>query len=115
MASEQLSLELERKARDRGQSRVSIKNPDWTVAAVTQARWLRAVALGKGDLGDFLGEDLRLVIGAEIGQPTHPNAWGALIMRLAKEGLIEKTGAYRQMRSKGSHARATPAYRWRKP
>ena len=56
------------------------------------------------------GEDVRLLVVEEIGQPHHHNTFGALISQAARKGYLRKTGEYRQMRAKKSHARETPVY-----
>jgi hypothetical protein len=60
----------------------------------------------------FTGEDLSLAIIGRIGKPPHPNARGALVMRLVQSELIARTGESRPMHATTSHARATPVYRW---
>ena len=57
------------------------------------------------------GEELRAPIVAAIGEPHHPNAWGALINTALKRGLIAKTGRYTQMRRASAHARVNAIYR----
>jgi hypothetical protein len=57
------------------------------------------------------GEDLRLACEADGIVPHHPNAWGAFVMNLCRQGFLEKTGRYQQMKSKKSHARETKVYR----
>ena len=57
------------------------------------------------------GEDIRVYLGHFAGKPHHPNAWGALVARLVKDGILEPTGRYVAMVTKSSHARRTPEYR----
>lgn len=54
------------------------------------------------------GEDIRMQSG--LGAH-HPNAWGASINHLVRRGVLEQTGARRQMLVVTSHARSTPVYR----
>ena len=59
----------------------------------------------------FTGEDLRLLLtDSGLGQPHHHNAWGALIMKLARTERIVGTDEYRNMKTKKSHARRTRVY-----
>ncbi len=58
----------------------------------------------------FTGEDIRFYVSQEIGCPTHPNAYGALINTLVRRKIIKPTGEYRAMRDDSSHARKTPVY-----
>lgn len=60
--------------------------------------------------GAYTGEDIRLAIEAAGVSPHSPNAWGAFISYLIREGELEKTGSYIPMRAKGSHGRATRVY-----
>ncbi len=89
-------------ARDEGIARVSSPNAKWMGDA------LDAISAIQGGL--LTGEDIRLKVGAYVGQPTHHNAWGALIRTATARGLLAKTGMFRQMRVKQSHARITPVY-----
>lgn len=61
---------------------------------------------------DFTGEDVRnYLLSRDYPKPHHHNVWGAVMMEAAKRGLIVKTGEWRQMKNRKSHARATPVYR----
>jgi len=60
---------------------------------------------------DFTGEDIRNGCEYYVGQPKHPNAWGALINTLIKRKIIVPTGEHRQMKDRSSHARSTPVYK----
>ncbi|MFZ0270967.1 MAG: hypothetical protein WAL34_03870 [Acidobacteriaceae bacterium] len=59
-----------------------------------------------------IGEDIRRMLLPHVGHPGSPNAWGALIRRAIKKGLIVATGEYRHMKEKRSHARRTMVYRF---
>lgn len=60
----------------------------------------------------FLPEDFRHWF-AQRGHPAphHPNVWGGLWMHAAREQLVVKTGKYRQMQARRSHARVTAEWR----
>jgi len=93
-----------RTARDQGIDSVSRHNEEWMSAAVAEAR--RYIETTKY----FTGEDIRLHCVKFIGEPVHPNAWGALTNKLVKSGSIRKTGMTQQMRLTSSHARVNPIY-----
>lgn len=91
-------------AHDRALERVT--DPDWTLAALAAFEKLPADFEG-------IGSDFRqaLLNGGLKPPPRGSNAWGAFINRLAKRGLIERTGAYRAMDYEGSNARESPVWR----
>lgn len=101
----QRELELTKKARDRALAIVAARSDTWMSRAVD---WYR-----NNIPSDWMGtgEDLRRHISPVIGQPHHPNAWGALIKFLIRNKVVEPTGRYLQMRDEKSHARKTPEYR----
>jgi hypothetical protein len=97
-----MSTGRERKAE--GMARVAAKNAEWMEHAEYIVRlWLRA------DRGLFLAEVLRRI--HNIGEPSHPNAWGAFTARLVKAGLLVSTNQYVKARSARSHAHPYPLYR----
>lgn len=56
------------------------------------------------------GESIRLAC-LELGiTPHHHNAWGAVISRCIRAGLLTETGRFPRMRSRSSHARRNPEY-----
>lgn len=57
----------------------------------------------------FTGEDIRIEIARGGHTPDHPNAWGATINSLIRNGYIEPVG-HGRMRSSRSHGRQTPIY-----
>ncbi len=89
-------------ARDAGIEQVLANNKNWKERVFDYALTL------KGWSGT--GEDLRLLITQVVGTPFHHNAWGGAIAGLVKKGILHKTGEYRKMVTKASHARATPVY-----
>jgi hypothetical protein len=106
---EQFDLFAGRTLRDAGQRRVLSRNQEWMADCLREVpRVLPRLAAGGGD---FTGEDLRIQLGPICGYPTHANAWGALVNVLQHQGLIQKTGTYRAMKTKASHARMTAVYR----
>lgn len=90
--------------RDAGISRVSENNSDWMADALD--------LLAALDLEDGTGEDFRLWLTQRgLGDPSHPNAWGACMMMARKRGLIVPTDRYRASRCTPSHARKLMVYR----
>ncbi len=69
------------------------------------------VAVVKAMSGEFIAEDIRLECERRGIRPHHNNAWGAVASWLVKHGHIERTGGYRKMQAKGSHARESRVYR----
>lgn len=63
----------------------------------------------------FRGEQIRYWVREEIGEPHHPNAWGALINAAVRRKIIVDTGEEQQMSKPSSHARRTAVYRWGEP
>ena len=93
-----------REARDAAMAQVMANTPpDWKDAARD------IVARMKGE--EVTGEDIRFQCERQRVQPHHSNAWGAFIAGLVREGVLEKTGRYVQMRAEKSHARETKLYR----
>ncbi len=92
------------KARDDGISRVADNSFDWMAAA-------SAVVDRIDRFWEGLGEDIRLRVIAQVGEPHHPNCWGALIMSATRRGVLVKTGEWRGARSKKSHASMYPVLR----
>lgn len=101
----QMEMRFEaRKARDEGLDRADVPS-----LADELSGLLRVFSL-RGD--DFIGEDVR-VLAESKGITAKPNAWGAAMMQLARRGVIEKTGSYRQMKTTKSHARESAVYRYK--
>ena len=97
--------------------------PDLFEAQQAQREALEQVAKNSGNfmtwaymavqrlpVGLWTGEEVRLALEAGDIRPHHHNAWGALISKCVKDGLLKPTGRYLPMRTKKSHARKTPEY-----
>jgi len=86
-----------------GIRRVSAKNRIWLD---------RGILLADAYLphGNVMGEDLQKIPG--IGQPTSPNAWGALTQNCVRAGILIKTGSYRKAKLTTNHAHRYEIY-WR--
>lgn len=92
--------------RDEGIKVVSEHNENWMGYALDAAK----IFIARMDTDTFTGEDIRLAL-RYIPQPTHPNAWGALINTLVKRKIIVPTGEYQQPKDRTSHARAIQVYK----
>jgi hypothetical protein len=61
----------------------------------------------------FLGEDLTAVVRSAIGEPHHPNLWGAMFMKMyhawVKSGTITRLDMARA-KSPANHASLYPTY-----
>ena len=55
-------------------------------------------------------EQLRHLVYRIVGDPPHPNAWGAIIRELCKLDVIKEIG-WAHMQDRKSHARRTPVYK----
>ena len=88
-------------ARDDALKRVADNAGDWMQRSLVAITLLR---------GEYTGEDIRLIVSEQVGNPHHHNAWGSLIKIAIKHKLIRSTGKHRHMRTKKSHARQTPVY-----
>ena len=93
--------------RDLGIDQVSAHNESWMEQCL---KWA-AHHIPNCKREDFTGEDIRFWIQDYVGEPGHPNAFGALINTLIKRKVIVPTGEHRQMKDKTSHARSTPVYK----
>lgn len=89
--------------RDEGIARVSGRNTAWLDNALA----LIASEVAPGT--ELMGEDLRAIPG--IGEPTHPNAFGALVRTAIRRGLIEPTGQFRKAKRETIHAHRLAVYR----
>ena len=64
------------------------------------------------DKGPCVIEDARQYCAVcNLPDPTHPNAWGAIVSGLAKSNLIERTGEWVKASSVLSHASMYPIWR----
>jgi len=98
--------------RDKGLAQVSEHNENWMTKAIEAAREWVGIFGHIAPNDDFTGEDIRMMlITIKLGEPSHPNAYGALINTLLKRKIIVHTGEYRKMKDRSSHARSTPVYK----
>jgi len=79
-------------------------DPDWLDKATAVA-----VAYLSPRVGEFIsGEKICDVVRSEIGEPHHPNVWGAFIHRLARsdDRVIRHTGMYTKSSRAAAHRAA---------
>ncbi len=102
--------------RDAGISRIRESNQQWFNRAWQEL--LRRAVMAATDNTikelEFTGEDIRYTLKASVGEPSHPNCWGALIMSAvrARPPVIVATGALLPMQYARSHARKTAVYKF---
>lgn len=95
--------------KDEGIQKVARNNQEWMEEAVRMAEYY--IGHWRGE-GQFDGDDIRSYVTTNLGNPFHPNAWGALINTLVKKGLIVRCG-YRKSERPSAHARIIQVYRRR--
>jgi hypothetical protein len=98
-------------ARDEALERVADNSGPWINAAFGAA--VRRGQEQEQGAATFTGEQLRLMLlDAGLPPPHHHNAWGALINKLVRSGVIQPTGDRTRMKTERSHARSTGIYAW---
>ena len=100
MSDDEFSIKKARKGRDEGIERVGGHNPAWL------SRYYDFVKTKIPAGIVFTAEHVRRRAGPIIGEPNHPNAWGAAANGAFRRGLLGKTGNMVTPRAKKSHARA---------
>jgi len=107
-SDDQPDLFSAKEARNEAMKRVEDNAVDWM--PLCMAAFLNVAHENQGAF--VTGEDVRLLIEQRgIPPPHHHNAWGAVINNLVRGGFLEKTGKHVHMKTRRSHARATPLYR----
>lgn len=84
-----------------GMAQVTANNHGWHSSAFDAI-----VAIPPTSEGTF--EFFRTKVTPQVGEPGHPNAWGALANSLKKNGFLADTGRRAHMIEKRSHGRLTP-------
>ena len=108
MIADLFEADIAKSRRDAGLLTVDENAKPWSDIAFEALLGMRS----ETDLSTFTAEHIRLQIEKKIGNPHHHNAWGALIMKAVKRGIIINTGEYVPMKTPRSHARRTPVYVW---
>jgi hypothetical protein len=90
-----------RQARDEALERVTTNAGSYANQAIGEIKLMR---------GTYIGEEIRLAVEEKIGKPHHANAWGGIINTAVRQHLLLKTGRWRQMKTKKSHARESREY-----
>jgi hypothetical protein len=78
----------------------------WMTNFIKTAKDYAALSVGER----VTGEDLRVKLTLAVGEPAHPNSYGAAIRRLVIDGVLKPTGDYTPMQAERSHGRKTPVY-----
>jgi hypothetical protein len=99
-------MHTEELARDKSLTKVKDNSGEWFTLALAAFNCLH-IPLN----ATFTGESIRIWLSLMIPKSHSPNAWGALIGHLLRQGRIKPTGQYTKMTAKGSHARKTALYR----
>jgi hypothetical protein len=96
--------------RDIALAQVSENSGDWASLCMIEMREFRNNPYYHTNYPNgFTMTHIRTWLTPLIGPPHHPNAFGALAMKLIKAGIIEDTGAISRL---GAKARKQPVYRW---
>jgi hypothetical protein len=91
-------------ARDAALAQVAANAGPWRTRAILSVHALPLDWVG-------IGEDVRLHVVRQIGNPHDQHAWGELIKACVASGMLVPTGEVRHMRVRKSHARQSPVYR----
>lgn len=94
--------------RDHGVNLTTIKNADWMAKALVCVELARKYL----ELEAFNSDILRRTIVEWIGEPTSPNAWGALFRYLQEAGKVRYTGVHTRSTRKAARGRQIPVWRW---
>lgn len=88
--------------RDKALAAVAKANAEWMETALSMLPYLSPM--------EGTGEQIRHKLSAVIEQPSHHNAWGAMIRHGVRLGLLKPKGQWTKMEDPQSHARQTPVY-----
>jgi len=77
---------------------------DWRAQAMGALR----TKLVRGE--KLTGQNIRLRLVSEVGEPPHTNAWGPFISYATARGYLTKTPERRMTKLKSSHSRPIPVY-----
>lgn len=93
--------------KEQGIALVAEHSESWAERAATNFRyWARCHMAGSFSIQDFRAA-------CTIGEPHHPNAWGAFWNGLAKQKIIVPTGEHAKSRLPGCHARPVALWKLR--
>ena len=101
----QLALGLAMK--EAGIMQTTAKNAEWMDGA-----WLACEVMRRQSNSTTNSDILRQVITGMCGEPSSPNAWGALFAQLHSCGKIAYTGVYTRSTRKQARGRQIPVWRW---
>jgi hypothetical protein len=107
MNSPQFALDLGHAAAQQAAKAQDDRSPLWSTSA-----WEFFVAWAQERRGSpFMGEDVRHASRGIVEAPIEPRAWGAIILRASKLGLIRCTG-YAQAKDPKSHGNPKSVWKW---
>lgn len=105
-----------RQLKDKGIDKILTNQAPWLDAAIEQIksmkipdRGLRASQAPYSD-NSMPADQIRQRIQNTIGEPNHPNAWGALFRTAMRRGLLIDTGRMTKSSITTSHSRRIPVY-----
>lgn len=58
-----------------------------------------------------IGEEIRFYVQSKVGDPHHPNTWGAMFNELIREEWVRQTNEWQKPVDRRSHARPTRFWR----
>lgn len=88
--------------RDQGIKQVDENAVPWKDVAWSVLCWLPA--------GEWSADEINAIVERDAGRPHHPNAYGALIMRGVRSGVLKPTGRYRKSQRASCHAHKYQVY-----
>lgn len=98
----QLDLFAARQERDNGMAK-ALAHADAIEPAWSDLAYTFLLGFIGASQGEFLTEDVRAAAHGAVPDPPDQRAWGGIVIRAVKAGLIRRAG-YRPMRSKNCHA-----------
>jgi hypothetical protein len=90
--------------RDLGMGKAFSRDPTWNTEAL---KIILDLPIG----WEGTGQQIRIMVVNQIGEPHHFNVWGALINEAIMKRLLVRTGRQAHARIRASHARRNDVYR----
>lgn len=86
----------------------ALKAAGMAVTTLSNERWMdEATAVARRYLPhgiDFHPDEIRRIVAPFVGEPRHPNAWGAFASRLFMLRVIVGTGTIAKSKARNNHA-----------
>ena len=93
------------KLKRRGMHAAYFNEPEaWRVAAMIVISELTAAC------AQFTSDDVHAAVTARIGEPHHPNVWGALTRKAVNAGVMKRTGRIVPSTRSSRHSNMIPEY-----